>query len=176
VSGSQATVIDLLRHGEPVGGRCYRGQLDDALSEKGWRQMRASVAGYREWQAIVTSPLVRCAAFAHELGNVLGIPVHEDVRLMEIGFGAWEGKTADELRAADPECLQRFLTDPVAHPPAGAEPLAAFRARVAAAWQDLLERHYGRQVLLVGHAGVIRAVLRERVPTTDGETLAARAR
>lgn len=30
---------------------------------------------------------------------------------------------------------------------------------MAAAWQDTLDRHYGRQVLWVVHAGVIRAVL-----------------
>jgi len=30
------TTIDLLRHGEPVGGKRYRGQIDDPLSEKGW--------------------------------------------------------------------------------------------------------------------------------------------
>lgn len=51
-------------------------------------------------------PLARCAAFARELGGALGIPVQEDARLMELGFGAWEGKTAEELRAADPECLR----------------------------------------------------------------------
>jgi alpha-ribazole phosphatase/probable phosphoglycerate mutase len=159
MSDSPSTVIDLLRHGEPVGGRRYRGQRDDPLSETGWEQMRASVAGYRDWQVIVTSPLARCAAFAQELADRLDIPLHADARFMEIGFGAWEGKTPEELHAADPGCLQRFKLDPVANRPAGAEPLAMFQARVAGAWQELIERHQGRQVLLVGHAGVIRAVL-----------------
>ncbi len=159
MNDTPSTVIDLLRHGEPVGGRRYRGQRDDPLSEAGWAQMRASVAGYRDWQAIVTSPLARCAAFARELSDRLAIPLHADARLMEIGFGEWEGKTAEELHAADPGCLQRFKQDPVANRPAGAEPLAAFQARVAGAWRELIERHQGRRVLLVGHAGVIRAVL-----------------
>ena len=56
MSDPLSTVIDLLRHGEPLGGRRYRGQRDDPLSEQGWRQMRASVGGYREWQAVVSSP------------------------------------------------------------------------------------------------------------------------
>ena len=38
------TRIDLIRHGEPVGGRRYRGQIDDPLSEKGWKQMREECA------------------------------------------------------------------------------------------------------------------------------------
>jgi alpha-ribazole phosphatase/probable phosphoglycerate mutase len=29
----------MIRHGESVGGRRYRGQLDDPLRDKGWRQM-----------------------------------------------------------------------------------------------------------------------------------------
>jgi len=43
--------------------------------------------------------------------------------------------------------------------PAGAEPLAEFHARVAAALDDLLARHADRHVLLVGHAGVMRMAL-----------------
>jgi broad specificity phosphatase PhoE len=43
--------LDLLRHGEPEGGRLYRGNLlDNPLSEKGWQQMQASVNGIvRSW-------------------------------------------------------------------------------------------------------------------------------
>ena len=42
---NRETTIDLLRHGEPLGGGRYRGQMDDALSEKGWQQMWQAVAG-----------------------------------------------------------------------------------------------------------------------------------
>ena len=63
------TVIDLLRHGESIGGRRYRGQQDDALSELGWEQMWQSVGGHDAWQQIVTSPLQRCHTFATALGG-----------------------------------------------------------------------------------------------------------
>ena len=40
------TTIDLIRHGEPVGGRRYRGgRMDDPLSEKGWAQMSGRGGG-----------------------------------------------------------------------------------------------------------------------------------
>ena len=42
------TTIDLIRHGEPVGGRKYRGQTDDPLSEKGWEQMWKAVGDYAQ--------------------------------------------------------------------------------------------------------------------------------
>lgn len=155
-----STIIDMIRHGEPVGGRRYRGQIDDPLSDKGWSQMRAAVGEHAPWQAIVSSPLTRCLDFASELAERLRLPLTQDARLMEIGFGEWEGKTAAELMASDPEILQDFWRDPLNHTPPGAEPLQDFEQRVIAAWQDLLENHVGRHLLLVGHAGQMRMVIR----------------
>ncbi len=151
-------LIDLIRHGEPVGGRRYRGQLDDPLSEKGWRQMREAVADQAPWDAIVTSPLRRCAAFAQELSRRHALPLEEDERLMEIGFGAWEGRTAQQITANDPQALMNFYLDPVRYRPPGAEAVADFRTRIAAVWDELLERP-NQHLLIVAHAGVIRMIL-----------------
>jgi alpha-ribazole phosphatase/probable phosphoglycerate mutase len=153
------TTLDLMRHGEPVGGRKYRGQLDDPLSEKGWMQMRRAVGEHCPWQAIVSSPLLRCADFAHELAARHGLLLAMDDRLVELGFGAWEGRTADELTAEDPDALVRFRRDPVAHAPPGAEPLASFRGRILEAWNALREQHHGKHVLVIAHAGVIRMMV-----------------
>lgn len=153
------TTVDLIRHGEPVGGRKYRGQIDDPLSEKGWQQMRAAVGDHRPWQRILTSPLSRCSEFARELAQRHQLPLHTDPRFMEIGFGEWEGKTAAEIKASDPQILQRFWQDPIIHRPQGAEPLQAFYDRVRAAWEDLLVQHAGQHTLVVCHGGVIRVSL-----------------
>lgn len=153
------TTIDLIRHGEPVGGRRYRGRTDDPLSEKGWRQMWSAVDGFRGWQDIVTSPLSRCAGFAHALGEKLSIPVRADDRLAELGYGAWEGKTPAELTAQDPELLLRYRRDPLHNRPPGAEDLGAFAERIGAAWRDIGAQFTGRHVLVVAHAGVIRMML-----------------
>lgn len=156
----QTTVIDLIRHGEPVGGSKYRGQIDDPLSEKGWRQMREAVGDHKPWQAIVSSPLSRCAEFARELAQRHALPLSFDDRFKEIGFGAWEGKTKDQITASDPTALFEFYFDPVRNTPPGAEPLIRFQERIATAWTELIERHAGQHILLVGHAGVIRMVIR----------------
>jgi alpha-ribazole phosphatase/probable phosphoglycerate mutase len=158
-SDRSPTLVDLLRHGEPVGGRRYRGQTDDPLSDKGWQQMRAAVARRDPWQVIYSSPLLRCADFARELAGRLSLPLHLDARLMEIGFGAWEGRTADELRRDDPQRLKRFWQDPVANRPEGAETLESFRHRVAAAWREILASHPGERILIVGHAGITRMIM-----------------
>lgn len=153
------TTIDMIRHGEPVGGKRYRGQIDDPLSDKGWAQMRAAVGEHCPWDAIISSPLKRCAAFAEELSAHHRLPLTLDARLMELGFGDWEGKTAAELMAEDPECLMNFWREPLKHTPPGAETLQEFAARINAAWQELMSKYAGRHVLIVGHAGQMRMVL-----------------
>ena len=85
----KVTTVDLIRHGEPVGGRKYRGQIDDPLSEKGWAQMRNAVGDFCPWQCVISSALLRCAAFAQELAQRHALPLILDERLKEIGFGAW---------------------------------------------------------------------------------------
>jgi alpha-ribazole phosphatase/probable phosphoglycerate mutase len=156
---SETTLIDLIRHGEPEGGKRYRGQIDDPLSETGWQQMWDAVGEQAPWQQIVTSPLSRCYAFATALAERHALPLAVDARLMEIGFGAWEGRTAEQLRAEDPEQIARFYHDPIHARPAGAEPLEAFRARVAEGFHALSNTYAGQRVLVVCHAGVMRAVV-----------------
>lgn len=153
------TLVDLMRHGEPVGGSRYRGQMDDPLSSTGWAQMRAAVGQHRPWEVILSSPLSRCLDFAQELAANAGLPLEIDERLMEIGFGVWQGKTREEITQYDPGLLQRFYRDPMTHRPEDAEGLAEFRSRVVSAWNDILNRHAGRHILIVCHAGVIRMVL-----------------
>jgi len=155
-----ATTIDLMRHGEPVGGRKYRGQIDDPLSDKGWRQMRDAVGDHCPWSLIISSPSSRCRDFAQELAHRHKLPLELDDRLKEIGFGAWEGQTAAQLQEQDKDILLRFWSDPVNNTPPGAEKLTDFCDRVISAWEDIVAHNKGKHILLVVHAGVIRMVLR----------------
>ena len=155
-----STTIDMIRHGEPVGGRKYRGQIDDPLSDKGWAQMRQAVAGHSPWNIIITSTLRRCMDFAQELGQQNRIEVKAEPRFIEIGFGEWEGRTAVELNQEKSDQVQRFISDPLNHTPPGAETLYEFEARIIGAWNEMLETHAGQHILLVGHAGVMRMILR----------------
>lgn len=153
------TVIDLIRHGEPIGGHIYRGQLDHALTEKGWQQMRSAVAGHEPWQQIVTSPLSRCAEFANELGQRLTIPVQSQADFMEIAFGDWEGKSAQQLEIENKAEFYAFYDDPVNNTPPQAELLLAFEQRVISAWTALLKQYQDKHILLVGHAGMMRMII-----------------
>jgi alpha-ribazole phosphatase len=168
------TVIDFLRHGEPEGGRLFRGHgIDDPLSEKGWQQMWTTVGKECPWTQVVSSPLQRCQAFAAALAERHGLPLAVDERLKEVGFGAWEGRSPQEVEEQDPAEYAAFYADPVHNRPAGAEPLEAFFARVAAGFSELERRYQGQQVLVVAHAGVIRAALAHVLQTTPEAAYAA---
>lgn len=123
--------------------------------------METAVGEHCPWDLVYTSPLRRCRDFAEALGARHGVAVVADPRLQEQGFGAWEGCSPEELRARDPEQLQRFYADPVANPPPGAEDLAAFRRRIGECWREILARDSGKHVLIICHAGTIRAVVSE---------------
>ena len=154
------TVLDFIRHGEPVGGRLYRGAaIDDPLSEEGWRQMWRAVGENSPWDQLVSSPLQRCHAFALALGEKHGLPVSVERDFREVGFGSWEGRSPADIQQQDPEEYAAFYADPVNNRPPGAEDLLDFGRRVARAMEHTARAHAGKRVLVVAHAGVIRAAL-----------------
>lgn len=154
------TVIDFLRHGEPEGGRRYRGDaVDDPLSEKGWQQMWQSVGNCAGWDAIVTSPMQRCSAFAAALAEKLNCSLHVDPNFREVGMGSWEGFSPQEIIERDADEYADFYRDPVHNRPAGCEPLDVFGKRVVDGYESILSSYPRQHVLIVAHAGVIRAAL-----------------
>lgn len=147
---------DLLRHGEPAGGGRFRGDREDALTPLGDAQMRVALDSARAaWDLVLTSPARRCAAFAEELARGRGLPLEFWPDLRERGWGDWEGRTAEQIPAAD---LARFWADPVGFTPPGAEPFGTFSERVLTAWRRLLA-HPARYPLVITHGGVVRVVL-----------------
>ncbi|MDA3868398.1 MAG: histidine phosphatase family protein [Gammaproteobacteria bacterium] len=153
------TRIDLIRHGEPEGGRRYRGYgVNDPLTEKGWQQMWASIPETPDWEIIVSSPLARCLDFAQALAAKTGATCIVEEAMKEIGFGVWEGLTPEEILAQDSQALDHFYADPVHNRPEGAEDLDAFSQRVWQAYLAIAEAHKGKHILIVGHAGVARAL------------------
>lgn len=166
-------VFDLMRHGEPEGGKRYRGTLDDPLSGPGWRQMQAAVGEHEQWNAVLTSPMTRCHAFAQHLARERGLALHVEPQLSEVSFGEWEGLTAAEIRQRTPGVLEAFWNNPVEHPPPGGEPLPDFHRRVTEAlhhWRETLE---GDRVLVVCHGGVIRMALAEVLATPPEKAMGA---
>ena len=56
-----------------------------------------AIRGHKPWNKIITSPLSRCAEFAHTLAQDLNIPIRQETNFMEIALGTWEGKSTQQL-------------------------------------------------------------------------------
>jgi len=153
-------IADLLRHGELEGGVKYRGTVDDPLTEAGrfamdgvWTKLQGKV------DLIVASPLTRCAEPAKEWATQAGIDCLIDERVVEMRYGAWEGKTSTEIRAEFPGMLERWRADPTGQRPPGGESPEELRARLTDWWQEARELHEGKRMLVVAHSGSLRMLL-----------------
>ena len=156
----QPTLVDLLRHGEPVGGVRFRGSgTDDPLSDLGWAQMWEAVKGHHPWDQVISSPMARCREFAAALATRHGLPLAVIPQLAEVGMGVWEGHSPEALHRAGPGALQAFRSDPVHNRPPGGESLACFSERVGHAYDGLVAGYPGRHLLVVCHSGVTRAIV-----------------
>jgi len=163
---SDITTIDILRHGECLGGAIFRGHTDSLLSPLGERQMHLALDKLRShhngnenpWQAIISSPLQRCASIAARLAGEQLTPTFEPA-FQEISFGDWDGQETDKILKSQPQAVSAFWRDPSRHTPPNGEPLQDFEIRVHRAWQVLLKKQQGKNVLLICHGGVVRLLL-----------------
>lgn len=99
------------RHGRTAwnaAGR-FQGQLDPPLDAVGHAQagrtaphLRAAGLS-RADTVVVSSDLIRAAATATALTDLLHIPLRTDPRLREHGMGSWEGLTRDEVAQRYPD-------------------------------------------------------------------------
>jgi broad specificity phosphatase PhoE len=111
----------LTRHGQAASGDVVLGgQLDMSLTPDGRREAEAlarRLTGIRV-DRIVASPMARALETAQTIAT--GRPVDVDERLRELDYGRWEGLTAAEIEARDPELRARWEHDPAAtHSPGG---------------------------------------------------------
>lgn len=167
-----ATVWWLIRHPEPAAcanGRCY-GSLDIPLSPEGFRHAHAIAAALaaEPFAAIYSSPLQRCAETARILAAGRACPLETVDALREIDFGAFEGRTYEEIAALDPAAYRQWMEHPTqAHFPGG-ESFHHMRSRVLSTARGLLARHCGTSLALVTHGGAIRVILADALGMPPG--------
>jgi len=163
-AGADVTRIVAVRHGETVWNAEMRmqGQLDTVLSARGERQARRTAAALADEgiEAIVSSDLVRAAATAAAIGDVVGLPVTTDVGLRERSFGVFQGWTYAEIDARWPEEAARWRHhDPTVAPVAG-ESLIDFDVRAVDAMTRIAAAARGRTIAVVTHGGVLDCLYR----------------
>ena len=153
------TTVDLLRHGRCEGGDIYRGTTNVMLNGEGWQQMERAITPPADWTRIVTSPLLRCRAFAEHQSMKLDLPLSVEPDLRELDFGDWEGRLTKDVWNENPQGVSRYYADPATFTPPGGEATNEAQTRVASRWKRLMNEHRGGTLLLVSHGGVIRLLL-----------------
>jgi broad specificity phosphatase PhoE len=147
----------LIRHGatEWTEGRRIQGRADPHLSERG----RAEVLSWRPpevWKSArwLSSPLRR----ARETAALLTMaPVKVDPRLIEMDWGAFEGRTLTDLRADDPAGMAANEARGLDFRPPGGESPREVAGRFRSLAVELADG--STPVVAVTHRGVVRAAL-----------------
>ncbi|WP_424942843.1 histidine phosphatase family protein [Aliiroseovarius crassostreae] len=156
----------VIRHGQTEWNRIgrHQGRLDSPLTEKGQGQARdmgrilARVVDDPARYQCFTSPQGRAVQTAEIALAGLGLSATPDDRLCEVAFGAWEGKTLEEIRLGWPELAALAEEDPVSwhFMSPGGETLYDLEGRADAFLQDLTG-----PAILFTH-GILSRVLRAR--------------
>lgn len=141
-------ILHLIRHPKPLveAGICY-GRLDisaenfDALAESLLTELPS---GLPLW----SSPLRRCRALAECLNSN---PVFDN-RLVEMDFGAWEGRSWEDIPRPE---LDAWAADVAGYVPPGGESPLALQQRAL----DFVAALAVPEAVIVTHAGVIRTLL-----------------
>lgn len=147
--------IYLIRHTQTAtpGGLCY-GQTDVALADSfadELQRLKAKMPALQPDCLVYSSPLTRCTQLAARFTTRIVL----DPRLLELNFGVWENLRFDTLNT---DAVQHWTENFVSLAPPSGESFSELCTRVAAFWQELLTLNVD-QVLVITHAGVIRALL-----------------
>ena len=158
------TRIVLVRHGQTAWNRevRFRGQADLPLDEVGLAQAQATGRYLvKRWpvEAVYASPLQRAMQTAEAIAEAHGLQVRSFGGLLDINFGAWQGRSPEEVAQHYPDLLEAWWEAPhTVHFPDG-ESLEVVRSRAVAGLSHLITRHRGRTIGLIGHAVVNRVLL-----------------
>jgi broad specificity phosphatase PhoE len=151
--------VYLLRHGETsynADGNRYCGRTDIGLTAKGIKQAESVYQRLRgvEIDAVYSSPLQRAQVTAK---IATGKQVQPDARIIEVDFGDWEGKTKEEFVAENPQSWEDWAQNPAtARAGITGESGNDIVKRVDAFYTEILKKHAGETIVVVGHNGINR--------------------
>lgn len=153
--------FSFVRHGKVNGPAALYGKTDIALSEIGLETLLQSLQQLAQQQpidAIVTSPLTRCAQAAAVFAKRQQLPFTIMNEWQECDFGDWDGVNFNVLENQWPQ-LEKFWQAPLDFTPPKGENLQEFSLRINKAWERLLAHTTAKHTLIVCHGGSIRMML-----------------
>lgn len=164
---AKCTQVDLIRHGAHQLGDVVAGISDPPLTEKGWQQLVEQtdllIENGANWDICLSSPRQRCAAFAADFSQRLGLDYAIDDGFAEVDFGSWEALSFKQIEAQYPGQWQQWLRQKT--PPHGGESYPDFQHRINCAWSRLMAKYGGKKILLFMHGGVAKAIFAHTIFT-----------
>src|SRR5206468_8038687 len=113
------------------------------------------------WSAIYSSPLKRTVATAQPVCQAIGLQMELRDGLKEIGYGKWEGESAETINRDYHDDYIRWSADPAWFPPTGGELAVAIARRALEVIEEIKQRFHTGNVLIVSHKATIRIILCE---------------
>lgn len=161
-SASSPMTLYVVRHGQTdwnSEGK-IQGNTDNSLNATGLRQAEevAKQLGAVQVDQIYPSALARAIQTAEAIAAGIDAPIAPDARLNERSRGIYEGRVQAEVKD---EFQPRFaaLDDDME----GGESLRSIAERVGAFTREMVEKHMGQTVMVVGHSGVNPLVIGELI-------------
>ena len=158
-------MLYIIRHGKTDWNTLHKlqGRTDVPLNEEGRQMAEKAQEEYRDvhFDICFCSPLVRAKETAEILLRGRDVPVLTDNRLVEMGFGCFEGL---ENSFQIPDCPINVLfraPEQYNSPPGGAESLDELFARTGAFLRERAEPllKEGKDVLIVGHGAMNSSIV-----------------
>ena len=148
--------LHLIRHTSLniASGICY-GQSDVDVSSNFETECDALAKklAHVQFDAVYASPLQRCTKLAHALN--LGQP-QTDERLKELNFGDWEMQAWQSIPR---DVFDTWANDYANLSPPNGESFSQLHARTKMFVEEVSGHSHGKNIAVVTHGGVIRAML-----------------
>ena len=156
--------LHLVRHGETdinASGR-LQGTTNSTLTPRGLAQARELAVASLTWDAIAvySSPLQRARGVAGAIGDLSGLAVTDEPRIIEMDMGDLEGVTVQEMRDDWPDLYQGWRRDASSVTMPGGESLGDVQRRAMAAIDEIDDRYDADDtVIAVTHNFTIRCIV-----------------
>lgn len=157
----------MIRHGETEWNvkKRFQGRSDIPLNDEGKRLAHVTAKALADipFTRIYTSPLKRAFETAIIIKGEREIPVIEDLRIIEIGFGVYEGLCCakEGYNIPDPAFMNFFNKPEAYKPPKGAEAIEELKKRTGDFLHEIMyNKDMEHETILVStHGAALRGLL-----------------
>ncbi|OUT70146.1 MAG: hypothetical protein CBB70_02615 [Planctomycetaceae bacterium TMED10] len=163
---NERCVLYLIRHGATQNNLAKPPLLQGSganpdLSAEGHQQAEKTALqlAHLPIHAVYSSPLNRAMQTGSPIAQSHGVPCQSLPGLIEVDVGRWQDRHWEEIATNEPEAYENFIRDPATYPYAEGETFEDVSRRIQPVFVQLLERHLGQSIVVIGHNVVNRVFL-----------------